>query len=80
MLKRKCVKSYRSLHHLNGVTKFKQVENQSRNHALRKRTSCQCMHENGNSFALYLQTKAPHYLIHWFDATNFCGHNKNQTM
>ena len=41
MLERKCVKSYRPLQHRNDVTRFKQVENQSRNHALRKRTSCQ---------------------------------------
>jgi len=58
MLERKCVKSYWPLQHRNGVTRFKQVENQSRNHALRKRTCCQCMPGNGNSFALYLQTKA----------------------
>jgi len=43
MLERKCIKSCRSLQHCNGVTRFKQVENQSRNHALRKRTCCQCM-------------------------------------
>ena len=30
MPERKCVKSYRSLHHRSGVTRFKQVENQSR--------------------------------------------------
>ena len=41
MLERKCIKSYRSLQHRNGVTKLKQVENQSRNHALRKRNCCQ---------------------------------------
>jgi len=35
------------------VTRFKQVENQSRNHALRKRT-CQCIHDKGNAFVLYL--------------------------
>jgi len=43
MLERKCVKSCRSLQHRNGVTRFKQVENQSRNHGLRKRTCCHCM-------------------------------------
>jgi len=43
MLERKCVKSCRSLQHRNGVTRFKQVENQSRNHALRKITCCQRM-------------------------------------
>ena len=50
MPKRKCVKSCRSLQHCNGVKRFKQVENQSRNHALRKRTCCHCMliAENGN--------------------------------
>ena len=36
MLERKCVKYYRPLQNRNGVTRFKQVENQSRNHALRK--------------------------------------------
>jgi len=41
MLERKCVTSWRSLQHRNGVTRFKQVENQSRNHALWKRTCCQ---------------------------------------
>jgi len=51
MPKRKCIKSYRPLQHRNSVTKFKQVENQSRNHALRKRTP-QYMHENGNAFVL----------------------------
>ena len=49
MLETKCVKGYRPLQHRNGVTRFKQVEDQSRNHALRKRTCCQFMHENGNS-------------------------------
>jgi len=78
MLERKCVKSYRPLQHRNDVTRFKQVENQSRKHALRKRT--QCMHENGNSLGLYLQTRASHYFMHWFDTTNFCEHKKNQTM
>jgi len=54
MLERKCVKSYRPLQHCSSVTRFKQVENQSRNHALRKRTCCQCMHGNGNSlFCVY---------------------------
>ena len=50
MPERKCVKSCRSLQHCN-VMRFKQVENQSRNHALRKRKCCQCMliAENGNS-------------------------------
>ena len=43
MLERICVKSCRSLQHRNGVTRFKQVENQSRNHALRKRTCSQYM-------------------------------------
>jgi len=33
MLERKCVKSYRPLQDRNGVTRFNQVENQSRNHA-----------------------------------------------
>jgi len=36
MIERNCVKSYRPPQHRNGVTRFKQVENQSRNHALRK--------------------------------------------
>jgi len=49
MPKRKCVKSYRPLQHRNSVTRIKQVENQSRNHALRKRTR-QYMHESGNAF------------------------------
>ena len=40
MLERKCVKSYRPLQQLNGITRFTHVENQSRNHALRKRTHC----------------------------------------
>jgi len=40
MQERKCVKSCRSLQHCNGVTRFKQVENQSRNYALRKRICC----------------------------------------
>jgi len=53
MLQRKCVKVCRSLQHRNSVTRFKQVENQSRNHALPKRTRCQCMHGNGNSLVLY---------------------------
>ena len=71
MLERKCVKSYRSLQHRNGVKQFKQVENQSRNHALRKRT-CLSMHaENGNSL-FCLQTTASHFFIHWFDVTNVC--------
>jgi len=43
MLERKCVKSCKSLWHRNGVRRCKQVENHSRNHALRKRTCCQCM-------------------------------------
>jgi len=51
MLERKCVKSYRPLQHRNSVTRFKQIENQSRNHALRKRTR-QYMHESGNAFVL----------------------------
>ena len=38
------------------------------------------MHGNGISHALYLQTKASHYFMHWFDATNFCERNKNQTL
>jgi len=38
MPKRKCVKGYRPLQHRSSVTRFRQVENQSRNHALRKRT------------------------------------------
>jgi len=80
MLERKCIKSYKSLQHCNGVMRFKQVENQSCNHAFRKRTCCQCMHGNGNSLALYLQTRASHCFIHWFDAAYFCEHNKNQTM
>ena len=80
MLERKCVKSYRPLEHRNGVTRFKKVKNQSRYHALRKRTSCQCMHGNGNSLDLCLRTKASHYFIHWFDATNFCEYNKNPTI
>jgi len=50
----KSVKSRRLLQHYNGVTRFKQIENQSRNHALRKRTRCQCMHENGNVLVLHL--------------------------
>ena len=80
MLERKYVKSYRPLQHRNGVTRFKQVENHSRNHALRKRTRSQCMNGNGNVLALCLQTKASHYFIPWFDATNFCDRNKNQMM
>jgi len=64
MLERKCVKSYRLLQHGNGVTRFKHIENQSRNHALRKGTPCQCMRGNGNSLALYIQTKASHYFIY----------------
>ena len=80
MLQRKCVKIYRPLQYGNGVARFNQVENQSRHHALQKRTRCQCMRENGNSLPLYLQTKASKYVIHWFDATNFCEHNKNQSM
>ena len=44
MPKRKCVKSYRLLQNRNSVTRFKQVENRSRNHALRKRTR-QCIQE-----------------------------------
>ena len=51
MPKRKCVKSYKPLQHRNSDTRFKQVENQSRNHALRKRTR-QCMRESGNAFVL----------------------------
>jgi len=51
MPKRKCVKSYRPLHHRNSVTRFKQVENQSRNYALRKRTRYY-MRESGNGFVL----------------------------
>jgi len=43
MPERKCVKSCRSLQHRNSVMRFKQVENQSRNHALWKRTCCRCM-------------------------------------
>jgi len=54
MLERKYVKSYRPLRDRSSVTRFEQVENQSRNHALRKRTRCQCMHANGNALALYL--------------------------
>jgi len=80
MLGRKCVKSYRSLQHRNGVTRFKQVENQSCNHALRKSTRCQCMNVKGNSLALCIHTKASHYFMHRFDATNFGERNKNQTM
>jgi len=53
MLERKCIKSYRPLQHCNGVMRFKQVENQLCNHALRKRTRYQCMHENGNVLTLY---------------------------
>ena len=51
MPEKKCVKSCRSLQHCDGVMRFKQVENQSRNHALRIRKCCQCMliAENGNS-------------------------------
>jgi len=73
MLERKCIKSYRSLQHCHGVTRFKQVENQSRNHALQKRTCCQCMlrmeirHSVSTGYNIPLQ-----YFIHWFDATNFC--------
>jgi len=80
MLERKCVKSCRSLQHRNGVTRCKQVENQSRNHALRKRTCCQCMNVKGNSLALCIQAKASHYFIHRFDAANFCERSKIQTM
>ena len=57
MPKRKCVKSYRPLQHRNSVTRFKQVENQSRNHALRKRMHA-CM-GNGNTFVLYQYTRHP---------------------
>jgi len=71
MLERKCVKSCRSLQHRNGVTRFEQVENQSRNHALRKRTCCQRMLRTEIAI-LCLQATASHYCIHWFDATNFC--------
>jgi len=54
MLKRKCVKSCRSLQRRNGVTRFKQVENQSRNHALRKKNLRSIHAENGNSlFCVY---------------------------
>jgi len=35
MLERKRVKSYRPLQHRNDIMRFKQGENQSRNHALR---------------------------------------------
>jgi len=55
MLERKCVKSCRSLQHRSCVTRFKQVENQSRNHALWKRTRCQF---NFNLF-VYEQTRSP---------------------
>jgi len=80
MLERKCVKSYRPLQHRSGVTRFKQVENQPRNHALRKRTRCQCIHGNGNSLFFVYRLKASHYFMLWFDATNFRERNKNQTM
>ena len=57
MLERKCVRCYRLVQHCSGVTRFKQVENQSCNHALRKRTRCQCMRGSGNSLALQLQIR-----------------------
>jgi len=58
MPQRKFIKSYRPLQHRNNVTRFKQVENQSRNHALRKGTR-QDMHENGNAFVLCLHIRHP---------------------
>jgi len=73
MLERECVKSYRPLQHGNGVTRFKQVESQSRNHALRgNELAVNACVGNGNFLALCIQTKASHYFIHWFDTTNFC--------
>jgi len=69
MLERKCVKSCRSLQHCYGVTSFKQAENQSRNHALRKRPCCECMLRTK---IRYLCQQTSHCFIHWFDATNFC--------
>ena len=54
MLERKCVKSYRSLQHCSGVTGFKQIENQSRNHALQEKSLLSMHAENGNSlFCVY---------------------------
>jgi len=38
-----------------------------------------CMGTEINSLALCLQTKASHYFVHWFNATNFCERNKKQT-
>ena len=78
MPERQCVKSCRSLQHCNDVMRFKQFENQSRNHSLGKRKCCQCMliAENGNS-PLCLQATASHYFIHWFDATKFCEQPDN---
>jgi len=71
MLESKCVKSCRSLQHRNGVTRFKQVENQSRNHACGKELAVNACWEQ--KFAiLCLEATASHYFIHWFDATNFC--------
>jgi len=73
-------KLYTPVQHCNDATRFKQVENHSRNHALQKRTRCQCMHENGSVLALYLWTKGIPLSMHWFDATTFCERNKSQTM
>ena len=74
---RTCAKSYRPLHHGNGVTIFRRLR------TCRAIVPCgnelavnACMGSNGNPVGLHLQTKAPHYFIHWFDVTNFCEHNK----
>jgi len=72
MLGRKCVKSCRSLQHCSGVMRFKQVENQSRNHALRKITCCQCILRTEIRHSVSTDYSIP--LLHTqVDATNFCG-------
>jgi len=43
MLEKKCMESCKSLQRRNDFMRFTQVENQSRNHVLRKRTCCQCV-------------------------------------
>jgi len=72
MLERKCVKSCRSLQHCNGVTRFKQVENQLHNHALRKKKLAVNACRERKFATLCLQATVSHYFIHWFDATSFC--------
>jgi len=75
MPKRKCVKSNRPLQHRSGVTRFKQVENQSRNNALRKITSCQCMLRTEILLDCVYGLRHP-----TISYTNFCEPNKNPTM